>query len=194
MSYSQNNEQEYILKFFEGTTGSLIDIGASDGIHNSNSRALIEEGWNAVLVEPHSFAFTSLIRNSLGSVLIEAAIGEHDGKATFYYSDDSQISTLNEEFTHQWKRGGSKYREVQVNCMTVQTLLNKVGFEFDFLTIDAEGSDFNILKQFSAFGFCGAKMICIECSGQERAEIRKYLDGKGLKFYHQTDQNLLMTR
>lgn len=50
--YSQNDEEAIIMRYFANRTGRLLDIGAADGMTNSNSLALIERGWRAVLVEP----------------------------------------------------------------------------------------------------------------------------------------------
>lgn len=196
--YSQSSEQENILKFFTGKTGSLLDIGANDGIENSNSRALLELGWRGALVEPHPGAFANLSKNHIsGTIVFECAITDYDGEVEFHHCPDSQISSTKEEFTRQWKKAGAKYDLIKVDCMSVKTLLESASgkfVSFDFITIDAEGCDFSILKQLSEFDFTGAKMICIECSGDERKEINQYLTERGFIFYHSTDENLLMIR
>src|SRR5262245_12533077 len=43
--YSQNDEEGIIAGYFGGRTGTLLDIGAYDGVSFSNSRRLIESGW-----------------------------------------------------------------------------------------------------------------------------------------------------
>lgn len=196
--YSQTSEEEFILKFFEGKTGNLLDIGANDGFENSNSRALLERGWGGVLVEPHRGAYENLAKTQLANThLFCCAIADHDGEIEFHNSPDSQISSTKEEFTTQWKKAGAKYDLIKVDCMTVATLLDKAKDKcpsFDFITIDAEGCDFSILKQLAEFDFAGAKMICIECSGLERAEIKNCLLERMFSFYHSTDENLLMVR
>lgn len=196
--YSQTTEEANILAFFKDKTGNLLDIGANDGFENSNSRALLERGWGGVLVEPHSGAYEQLVKKQLQSTrAYQVAIADHDGEIEFHYSPDSQISSTKESFTTQWKRAGAKYDLVKVNCMTVASLLKSVKDKFssfDFITIDAEGCDFSILKQLSEFDFAGAKMICIECSGPERIEIRSYLQDRQFTFYHSSDENLLMVR
>ena len=46
MNYSQHNEQEIILNFFNGRIGRYLDIGAFDGVDMSNTLALAELGWH----------------------------------------------------------------------------------------------------------------------------------------------------
>jgi hypothetical protein len=42
MDYSQYGKQEFILNYFGEKTGILVDIGATDGFNNSNTKKLIE--------------------------------------------------------------------------------------------------------------------------------------------------------
>ena len=52
--YSQFGEDGILAAIFEklGTCNKwVLECGASDGVFFSNSRKLIEEGWNGVLVE-----------------------------------------------------------------------------------------------------------------------------------------------
>lgn len=111
--YSQNGEQSQILRYFDGQSGTVLSIGENDGLTFSNSRALVEAGWNAVLVEPAPIAFGKLrklygleeipdghfIRNEKGEpyvspspeeahqiTLINAAITPTDGPIDFYDS------------------------------------------------------------------------------------------------------------
>ena len=46
MNYSQHNEQEIILNFFNGRIGRYLDIGAFDCVDMSNTLALAELGWH----------------------------------------------------------------------------------------------------------------------------------------------------
>jgi hypothetical protein len=50
MKYSQNNEQEIILNFFNGRIGRYLDIGAFDGVSMSNTLALVELGWQGTAI------------------------------------------------------------------------------------------------------------------------------------------------
>ena len=59
--YSQGYEEIYLLNYFKNNnTGFLVDIGAADGINNSNSKKLIELGWSGLLVEPNKKNYNKL--------------------------------------------------------------------------------------------------------------------------------------
>lgn len=62
MKYSQYDE-EHILDFFfkKKKDGFVVDIGAADGVSNSNSRKLILDGWSGLLVEPNPNNYNKLV-------------------------------------------------------------------------------------------------------------------------------------
>src|SRR5690349_15581536 len=108
--YSQNAEEKIIIEYFEknslGYQGTLLDIGANDGKTLSNSLALIEHGWKAVLIEPDADAFGKLIElhgTNSNVICRNVAIADEDGEMDFYKSgthlnqgDIGLLSTLSE--------------------------------------------------------------------------------------------------
>ena len=64
LDYSQHGQALILRQLITPDTPRiLVDIGAHDGMTNSNSRALVEQGWRAVLVEPLPMAFAQLREN-----------------------------------------------------------------------------------------------------------------------------------
>lgn len=64
--YSQNGEDGVIEAIFEkiGTKNKwCLEVGAADGIMFSNTRALVEKGWNAILIESDKAIFDRLTEN-----------------------------------------------------------------------------------------------------------------------------------
>ena len=63
-----------------GTAALVVDIGAHDGVWQSNSFLMLQHGWRAVLVEPHPSTYRQLLRNvgrKFGgrAKLVRAAVG-----------------------------------------------------------------------------------------------------------------------
>jgi len=88
MMYSQNKEEEVILKYFNGQTGSFLDCGSNDGVTFSNTRALAERGWKGVLIEPSPKAYAKLkelYNGHKGFYLYPFAIGNKNGKEFLFY-------------------------------------------------------------------------------------------------------------
>lgn len=180
--YSQNNEEEIILNYFsDQEQGIFLDIGANDGITLSNVRALAEKGWKGCLVEPSIICYEKAKENYKGfqRIRIEnCAIGTTTGRVKFYESgshlnigDHSLVSSTIEEETKRWHK--ETFTETEVNQFTFADFKDLIPFSnFDFISIDAEGLDYEILSQIN-LRIINTKMVCVEHNGKD---IQKYID------------------
>lgn len=63
-SYSPNEHLiNEIFKRLKIENGICVEFGAWDGIHNSNTRVLIENGWHSIQIEPDRARFLNLKKN-----------------------------------------------------------------------------------------------------------------------------------
>lgn len=228
--YSQNNEQAIILKYFGSQRGTVLDIGANDGITLSNSRALIELGWSAVLVEPAEIAFRKLRYNNLlfnqnppplpdsfrgtGAdmlaliaegihvkenpyvKLVQAAITTQDGPLEFYSSgthlrkgDTDLLSTTRPEELARWRKSGEVFTKTTVRGITFDTLMRETSVKhFDFISIDAEGADLDILRQINLTAV-GCRLLCVEVNARGDAEFTAYAQRHGMRLLAKNFEN-----
>jgi FkbM family methyltransferase len=164
MRYSQNNEQDIILQYFGSRKGFFLDIGANDGITLSNTYALQLQEWKGVLIEPSEEAFNR-IKASNGVQKFNVAIGTEDGHCTFHEmgnhlnaGDVSLLSTIKKTELKRWP--GVEFKERMTEVWTYKTLLKHSPLKFfDFISIDAEGVDYEILEQID---LKYTDMVCIE--------------------------------
>lgn len=215
--YSQNNEQEVILKYFGDKVGTFIDIGANDGKTLSNTFALSERGWSGVLVEPSPSAFANLKDNyKIDSTKMDAIkIIRQDGiNPTFYFypfalgvtngtvkmwdsgthlnkGDTSLLSTLVEKDKTKWEKS-TNFTEIEVQCFRWKTFLNRLKFKaFDFISIDAEGLDYEILKQID---LRETSLICVEYNGDANLKLEFDKLMIGFKIIYTSPENLIYAR
>ena len=68
---------KFILDYFEGHIGNLVDVGAHDGVEvGSMTRELMVKGWGGILIEPLPKAFKKLqaaYKDDHKAVCIQAA-------------------------------------------------------------------------------------------------------------------------
>lgn len=185
MAYkSQNNEVEYILKYFGGFVGTLLSIGECDGVTFSNSYDLIERGWYATLVEPNKHSFDK-IPESARVEKFNFGIGE-TGLVDFHITDDGLLCSTSLDNA---KRFGVPYKTEQVQFYSyADALILFINSRFDFITIDAEGMDWEILRQID---LQHTRCLCIEY-GKYYREIRDYCNQ--FKLLHRNGENLILVR
>ena len=79
--YSQNGGDgiiEHIFSVVGDGPGLCSEFGAWDGIHFSNSRALVERGWRVVMIEADESKFSELERNHAGEERVVCICSEVD--------------------------------------------------------------------------------------------------------------------
>jgi FkbM family methyltransferase len=199
--YSQNQEEKYITEYFKDFKGTLLDIGANDGKTFSNSLKLIENGWKAYLVEPSPKAFQKLKSLHNGNSNVECltiAIGTANQKAMLHESgwhlhhkgDIGLLSSLKREETERWKR--VEFKESEVEVMDYKTFTDLIGYHaFDFITIDAEGMDWEILSQID---LTYTKMVCVETNSIETEKYINYCRGFGMRLIYKNAENIIMVK
>jgi FkbM family methyltransferase len=184
MRYSQNNEQDIILQYFGNRKGFFLDIGANDGITLSNTYALQLQEWKGVLIEPSEEAFNR-IKVRYGVQKFNVAIGTEDGHCTFHEmgnhlnaGDVSLLSTIKKTELKRWP--GVEFKERMTEVWTYKTLLKHSPLKFfDFISIDAEGVDYEILEQID---LKYTDMVCIEHNSNSDLFqlIKTYCNNAGL--------------
>lgn len=194
--YSQNNEEQVILDYLKKFKGHLLDIGANDGTTLSNSRKLIELGWSADLVEPAPIAFEKLKKLYSRKRKVKThniAIADVSGEMTMYVSgthlnngDTDLLSTLSLKDKQKWE-STTEYKEIKVKTLSWSDFNN--GSTYDFITIDAEGYDLEILKQID---LTDVKLVCIEHNGKILNEVIRYCEKFEMKVISTNLENVIL--
>jgi len=143
---------------------SFISVGANDGVTNDPIRAWVTQyKWMGVLIEPVRTAFDKLVSNydGISGVEFENVAIDNSNKASaiLYVPKASKIASLDKN--HQPAKG-SKKKKVVVNLSTLDKIMEKHSIDhLDFLNIDAEGYDFEVIKSLN-FDKCRPSIIHYE--------------------------------
>lgn len=192
-SFSQSNEQEIVMNYFGDVLGTFCDIGSNDGQVLSNTHALaVYKHWGGLCIEPSPKAFMKLsnlyhtreniscMNVAIGSEIKEVEMwdsGSHLNK-----NDTSLLSTVNEKDYDKWK-SATVFEKIKVEMITFEKMLELSPYKtFDFISIDAEGNDLQILRQMNLKEL-KCKVLCIEHNSDKEAlaEIRRICDWYNLK-------------
>ena len=138
---------------------SFLEFGATDGISLSNTYMLENSfKWKGLLAEPSPQWHDQLINNRPNTKILTKCIWKSSGeKLNFFVSDVGELSSLN-DFIHSdlsSMPGNTQARVQGGEVVEVETLsLNDViegyfnGDAPSYISIDTEGSEFEILKSF----------------------------------------------
>jgi FkbM family methyltransferase len=190
---------------------TVVQIGANDGINNDPIHKFIKrDQWQGVLLEPQRFVFEKylepLYRRTKGITVLNAALDGNDGLKTIYKISVSNsrwatgLTSFNRKILEEAVKSGYIEREARkegsplpenkdeyiaeesVECICTDTLLARTGIEkTDWLQIDTEGFDFEIIKMFN-IGITTPTVIVYEnlhLSSEQREECVNHLKTNG---------------
>jgi len=166
-------------------SGFFVEFGAADGVALSNSYLLEKEfSWSGILCEPSRSWHEDLKKNRsciVDTRCVYSASGEQIGFSENYIGELSSIT----EFTGDGHHGilDRTTTSYQVETISLLDLLksHKAPKHIEFLSVDTEGSEFEILNafDFSQFNF-GA--ICVEHNYLEnRDKVKGLLEANGYR-------------
>jgi len=133
----------------------IVDIGAHHGeFCDILERHNDEHSYEMICVEPMPENI-EVLKAKIGKYrrvkvnLCECAISDMSGTRTFFTADSSTLFTTTPEWKTNFSNNFKNSHDVEVECFTVKDLFSskliKAFPPFDFIKIDAEGHDLNII-------------------------------------------------
>lgn len=181
-----------MLKYINYNNGFYIEIGAHDGVHNSNTLYFEKyKKWNGLLIEP-SYHYNYLIKNrSIKNKFFNCGCSEFNNKNKAVLSgsgDYSIFKDLVDKKFFDWylkKQIEAKkiLHENEIELRTLNSILieSKAPKIIDFFSLDVEGMEMNVLNgiNFDSYSF---KFLLVECTDKTKyEEVSKFLITKNYK-------------
>lgn len=194
--YSQNNEEEYILEYFnDSSRGTFLDIGAFHPMTFSNTRALYEKGFKGVFVEPSPSllpAFETTYGRDPEIQVLPVCVGATSGSVDFFDSGGDAISSTVQAETKRWEEAYDvKFSKITREMVTIPELLARAQYKiFDFVNVDTEGNVLEILEQIDAAAL-GVKLMCVEWNGQQRDRFVAYFKRYRMRTIMENGENMI---
>jgi FkbM family methyltransferase len=147
LSYTQNLEDYHLSLAFAGQhTGRYIDIGAGHPIADNVSFWFYERGWQGIAVEPQADLVALYPRLRPRDVVVQSLVGRACGEGDFHAVDRLHgFSTTVERHAQQARQFGADYRTLRLPVVTLARLCEQHPGEIDFLKIDVEGGEQDVL-------------------------------------------------
>jgi len=173
-----------------------FEIGANHPFQTSNTYLFYRKyGARGVLVEANHILALQLKASRPEDEIVEAAVSaNHDETITFHQCDISELSGLNEAHIQSFGKN-APIQQVTVRNMHINVLLERhAGRQIDYLSIDVEGVDFEVL---GALNFDKFRPYFIQCEPSEHFiqgasnKLVTMLEAKGYFLVARTDINLI---
>jgi FkbM family methyltransferase len=152
-SKSQLRQDLFVLSELDfKKNGFFVEFGATNGVDLSNTYLLEKEfGWSGILAEPAKCWHREL-RNNRSATTESNCVWKNSGSTlTFNEVDVGELSTIDTyssaDLHRKARRQGKTY---DVKTISLNDLLSKHNApkQIDYLSIDTEGSEFEILNNF----------------------------------------------
>lgn len=153
-SHSQIFQDIFVLHVL-GTDrpGFFVDFGATDGVALSNSWLLeTQHGWRGICAEPGRKWQAALHRNRPAAAIETRCVWSETGaELTFRETSAGELSTIDSfagSDSHAKSRAGGETYSVTTVSLNDMLAAHGAPAPFDYLSIDTEGSEFDILSRF----------------------------------------------
>jgi FkbM family methyltransferase len=192
--HSQWDEEKYILAAFSGKKdGHFLDIGAWHPVTFSNTRALFENGWSGVMVEPSPTPLLNLLAeygDSPKVQIIAGAIGFDTHCHPIKISDDC-LSSSNGENIAKWDSVAKWRGELWYPTITPTELWTQFG-NFDFINLDVEGFSADLFLHMMKIQWF-VRCFCVEHDGR-LPEIAEQASANGYVITYANSTNAVFVR
>lgn len=158
----------------------FIEFGAYNGIDLSNTYLLEQDlDWEGLLCEPIPSLHKEILKSRRAKLEKRVVAGKSGETVNFLISENEEYSSI-ESFSNNDKidkRSNSKV--IKVCTVSMDDLIKEFGKEYiTFLSIDTEGSEFEILQNFS--WEVPVLMVCVEHNfGKNKDKIFDILTRQG---------------
>jgi FkbM family methyltransferase len=166
VSYAQNFEDVMLRRALQDVeSGFYVDIGAADPDADSVTRWFYEQGWRGINVEPDSQYFGRLAERRLEDKNLQCVIGAVNANILFNIADRGGWSTGSaERMAEITNLRGVATKPILAPAITLdQLLILSCGRVIDFLKIDAEGMEDDILCN-TSFTSYRPRIIVVEAT------------------------------
>jgi len=165
--------------------GYFVEFGATNGVDLSNTFLLEKElGWEGILAEPAKCWHKDLAKNRTANLETRCVWQKSGATLVFNEVSDSELSTI-DQFSDKdsHKKNRRKGKKYSVDTISLNDLLDKYDApkEIDYLSIDTEGSEYDILKHFDFSRYSFKVITCEHNYSPTRDKLQQLLEGNGYK-------------
>lgn len=206
-SYSQSGE-DMIVNFIFEQLGidypTYIDVGAFNPYILSNTAFFYKKGCHGINIEPNPTSFKEFTRIRKRDVNLNIGIADKEDYLKYFNFEESALNTFSETEARRIIELGKKLTgTLQIKTRSLVEVLIQYCPQTkpDFMSIDVEGFDAEIIQQTVRQDFFYPIVICVETinyslkgDGSKNKDISIHLEKQGYLLYADTNINSIFVR
>jgi FkbM family methyltransferase len=152
LSYSQEGEDIILDNVFEGKrNGLFVDVGAHHPHRFSNTFFFYKLGWRGINIDAMPGSMDAFRRYRPDDINLEIGVSQTNGRLTYYMFNEPALNGFDKELATS-RNGLRDYRIVetkQIPTRQLSSILDEYlpnGQKIDFLNVDVEGLDLDVLQ------------------------------------------------
>jgi FkbM family methyltransferase len=152
-SYAQEGEDMILHRFFEHKKkGLYVDVGAHHPFRFSNTAFFYRKGWSGINIDPLPKAAPLFKKYRKRDVNIQKGISLKEEQLLYYAFNEPAYNTFNEAKADEYIKAGlvsPDVRKIKIDTVPLRKILDEnltPGIQIDFLTIDTEGLEMEVLQ------------------------------------------------
>jgi FkbM family methyltransferase len=151
LCYGQDGEDLILDRMLEGQpSGFYVDVGAHHPLRFSNTYLFYRRGWRGINIDAEPGSMRPFRKHRGRDINVECGVGSRPGKLPYYRFNEPALNTFDEAEANLKNRPPYRLVErVEVAVRRLDDLLAEylpTGQVIDFLTIDVEGKDLEVLE------------------------------------------------
>lgn len=166
ITYSQTGEDRIVMDLLKGTyNGFYVEVGSNHPTRYSNTFAFYCNGWRGIAIDANADLIAQHRYLRKRDIPVCAAISNVEEEVVFVEYDMHQLSAISQSATTVPALSEHKIKnETRLQTVTLTNVLQEYmpnGVTIDFLSIDVEGHDLNVLQSLD-LGQFRPKVVVIE--------------------------------
>jgi len=151
-SYSQEGEDMILKRYFSGkTNGFYIDVGAHHPKLFSNTYTFYKNGWKGINIDPLPGIMEYFKTLRPRDTNLQVGISEKRQMLTYHMFNEPALNGFSNSLSKQYENETSYQliQKVDIETFPLSEVLDRYlpkDQTIDFLSVDAEGLDFEVLK------------------------------------------------
>ncbi|MFO7962487.1 MAG: FkbM family methyltransferase [Desulfobacterales bacterium] len=151
-SFAQEGEDRILRRIFEKQrNGFYVDVGAHHPFRFSNTAIFYNRGWHGINIDPLPNTINLFNRHRPRDINLEVGVADKADELTYFMFEEPALNTCNKAVAEERKINGisNMIGSITVPILPLSNILDRyleINRMIDFMTIDAEGMDFEVLK------------------------------------------------